>query len=663
MKLNLSAKITACAASIVAIILVVLVTLMYRSSAQNSKTLFTEFQTLAVEGAFVTVDTTIKETQNRAQNMANIISKIAYDDDNIKNTMTRLQSVTGYSMFRVVFEDGRHFASEFNQNGVATTYEGNESENILERKWYQKVKVDPKVTIMPVRSDFSGHLQGKYIADVAAPIIRDGKFIGVLDIKLDTGVFQKRLKTFKNDQMPSLNIFITDINAGNRIFSHEDATIIKAGTSGNSKDALDKLLASGAKEGIITYKDTQGSVRNGFFRVSSYGWVIVAASRLSDIESKLNKDLVFAIGVLVICTLVGIVILAFVIKYFISPLAGVQKRLIGAFKYVNYETKELKLIENIKGDDEIAQMSRLINENLIRTKETIDKDVLAVKNTVEVVKNVENGDMTSRISENPGNPLLSELKTNFNRLLDVLSIKIGNDMNKISALFNEYTKLDFRNRIDNASGEVEKVTNILGEEIVKMLKTSSEFASQLKEQSDELNNKVNELTKSAKTQAELLHTSVNALENINQTMQGLSQKTAEVTTQSQDIKSVTGIIRDIADQINLLALNAAIEAARAGEHGRGFAVVADEVRNLAEKTQKSLAEIETNTNILVQSIADMSNSVTDSAHDIERINENVSNIQVGTEENSNIAVASATIAENVNKIAQDIMDDANKKKF
>ena len=112
-----------------------------------------------------------------------------------------------------------------------------------------------------------------------------------------------------------------------------------------------------------------------------------------------------------------------------------------------------------------------------------------------------------------------------------------------------------------------------------------------------------------------------------------------------------------------MALNAAIEAARAGEHGRGFAVVADEVRNLAEKTQKSLAEIETNTNILVQSIADMSNSVTDSAHDIERINENVSNIQVGTEENSNIAVASATIAENVNKIAQDIMDDANKKKF
>ncbi|EOH3772816.1 TPA: hypothetical protein SG991_001712, partial [Campylobacter jejuni] len=81
-----------------------------------------------------------------------------------------------------------------------------------------------------------------------------------------------------------------------------------------------------------------------------------------------------------------------------------------------------------------------------------------------------------------------------------------------------------------------------------------------------------------------------ALEEITSSMQNVSVKTSDVIAQSEEIKNVTGIIGDIADQINLLALNAAIEAARAGEHGRGFAVVADEVRKLAERTQKSLSE-------------------------------------------------------------------------
>lgn len=76
------------------------------------------------------------------------------------------------------------------------------------------------------------------------------------------------------------------------------------------------------------------------------------------------------------------------------------------------------------------------------------------------------------------------------------------------------------------------------------------------------------------------------------TMGDLSESMEKIESSSVEMQSITAIIKEISEKVNLLALNAAIEAARAGEHGRGFAVVASEITRLAEQTDSSAMTIE-----------------------------------------------------------------------
>ncbi|MGP1486063.1 MAG: PDC sensor domain-containing protein, partial [Campylobacter sp.] len=347
--------------------------------------------------------------------------------------------------------------------------------DVRKREWYQLAMQKPGSIVYSTPYITSS---GKHSFSIAKTIQMNNKIVGVLGVDIYMNKLDEAFARMK-DSPNSLAVIAS--REHQTLIHHPDSKKIMSQEK-EIKDVVKyffELYDKDPTHGFFySYK---GEEKVGACELHHQsGWLVCSVASMSDYTPMLNEALMKQIIISVLFIVAIVVILVLAISHFLKPLASISDGLKSFFSFLNYEIKKPISI-NVNTKDEFGVMGNLINENIKKIQNTAAQDAKAVNQAVSTAKMIEDGNLKARITDDPANPQLVELKNVLNKMLDTLELKVGSDLNVIKATFDSFRRQDFTSSVPNAKGEVEVVTNALGVEIAKMLQTNLDQAEILQQ--------------------------------------------------------------------------------------------------------------------------------------------------------------------------------------
>jgi methyl-accepting chemotaxis protein len=266
-----------------------------------------------------------------------------------------------------------------------------------------------------------------------------------------------------------------------------------------------------------------------------------------------------------------------------------------------------------------------------------------IKKTIEAVDKASDGNLNIYLDVS-GEDEIARMSGHFNDFINKLRGFVKTTSNTASTLLKESNDLHSTatQLTDSADFTVSK-SNSFAAATRQMTSNIEAMACGAEEASVS----ANEVASAAEQMSVNMDTIANAIEEMSSSISEIANNTVEVrqvVTEAKDkatnatnamndlglaakgIGQVTDVIKKIADKTNLLALNATIEAASAGAAGKGFAVVAGEIKELANQSAQSADDIARRIEHIQSGTANAIKVIRDVSDIVAKINQSVETI-------------------------------------